>query len=364
MTDVRIRVEGRAGRITLARPEALNALTYAMCRAIDGTLAAWAVDPSVALVVIDGEGRAFCSGGDIAEMYAAGTRGDFAYGRQFWRDEYRMNRRIHLYPKPVVSLLQGYVMGGGVGVGCHASHRVAGGTAKVAMPECGIGLVPDVGGSLLLARAPGRLGEYLGVTGARMGPGDAIHAGFADLYVPEAGWPDLLAALVAEGDPSVVERAAIPPPPSRLAEGQPEIDRLFRGETLGDIADALDGAEGEVAAEARAALARNAPLSMACALTLVRSVRAEGTIEAALAAEHRFTFRAMAEADFLEGIRARIVDKDNAPRWRHGGARDVPPEAVARLLAPLGPDELRFDDAAGGGRIGRGPSNREKESEA
>jgi hypothetical protein len=158
MSDVLIRTEGRAGRITLNRPKALNALTPAMCRAIDAALIAWRDDPAVALVLIDAEGeRAFCAGGDIAEVYRTGIAGDYAMPRDFWRDEYRMNARIDEYPKPVVSFLQGFTMGGGVGLGCHASHRIVGESSRIAMPECTIGLAPDVGGSFILARANGAL---------------------------------------------------------------------------------------------------------------------------------------------------------------------------------------------------------------
>ena len=169
MDDIWIRKEGRAGRITLSRSKALNALTYAMCRQIDAALIGWAGDPDVALVLIDAEGdRAFCAGGDIAEMYATGTAGDFDYGRRFWADEYRMNARLAEFPKPVASFLQGFTMGGGVGVGCHGSHRIVGESAQVAMPECGIGLVPDVGGSFILATAPGRLGDRLTATASEV----------------------------------------------------------------------------------------------------------------------------------------------------------------------------------------------------
>ena len=155
MPDINIRLTGHAGRITLTRPKALNAMTYEMCLAIERALDDWRDDPAVALVVIDAEGdRAFCSGGDIAELYETGTKGDYAYGRRFWADEYRLNAKIFDYPKPVVSFLQGFVMGGGVGIGCHGSHRIVGETSQIAMPECGIGLVPDVGGSLMLALAP------------------------------------------------------------------------------------------------------------------------------------------------------------------------------------------------------------------
>ena len=165
MSDISIRIDGRAGRITLNRPKALNALTYEMCMAIDAALIDWAGSDAIDLLILDANGdKAFCAGGDITEMYATGTAGDFDYGRKFWRDEYRMNARLFNFPKPVVSFLQGFTMGGGVGVGCHGSHRIVGESSKIAMPECGIGLIPDVGGSLILARAPGRLGEYVGMT--------------------------------------------------------------------------------------------------------------------------------------------------------------------------------------------------------
>ncbi|MEX0310610.1 MAG: enoyl-CoA hydratase/isomerase family protein, partial [Tateyamaria sp.] len=176
MTDISIRITGHAGRITLQRPEALNAMTYEMCLAIEAAMDAWATDDAVKVVVLDAEGdRAFCSGGDIAELYETGTKGDYAYGQTFWADEYRLNHKIFHYPKPVVSFLQGFTMGGGVGIGCHGSHRVVGDSSQIAMPECGIGLIPDVGGSLMLALAPGRLGEYLGTTAARMNASDAIY---------------------------------------------------------------------------------------------------------------------------------------------------------------------------------------------
>ena len=153
--DILIRRQGRAGRITLNRPKALNALTYGMCLEIDRALRAWADDPEVACVVIDAVGeRAFCAGGDIQVMYETGTAGDYAYGRRFWADEYRMNAQIAEYPKPYIALMQGFTMGGGVGVACHGSHRIVGRSSRIAMPECAIGLVPDVGGSALLARAP------------------------------------------------------------------------------------------------------------------------------------------------------------------------------------------------------------------
>jgi enoyl-CoA hydratase len=341
--DIHIRTEGRAGRITLNRPQALNALTWDMCRAIEGALDAWAEDDAVALLVIDAEGeKAFCAGGDIQEMYATGRAGDYDYGRRFWADEYRMNAKMFNFPKPVASFLQGFTMGGGVGVGCHGSHRVVGESARIAMPECGIGLVPDVGGSLILARAPGRLGEYLGVTGARMAPGDAIHAGFADYFVPEGAWEALKAELCATGDWEAVDRAALPAPESPLAVERPEIDRLFSGETLRDILNLLRLSESPVAARALEAMGRNSPLSMACAVELIHRTRGRDTIEGALELEYRFTSRAMEKGDFLEGIRAAIIDRDRAPRWRHAAMDGAGAMEVAAMLLPLGADTLKL----------------------
>ena len=163
MSDIEIRTTGRAGRITLTRPHALNALSYDMCMSIDTAMRNWREDDAVDLIILDAEGeKAFCAGGDIAELYETATKGDYAYGQKFWRDEYLLNALIFEYPKPVISFLQGFTMGGGVGIGCHGSHRVVGESSRIAMPECSIGLVPDVGGSLMLALAPGRLGEFLG----------------------------------------------------------------------------------------------------------------------------------------------------------------------------------------------------------
>jgi enoyl-CoA hydratase/carnithine racemase len=338
--DILIRIEGRAGRITLNRPAALNALTYDMCMAIDAALRQWCVDPAVDLVLFDATGpRAFCSGGDIAEMYATGTAGDYGYGRRFWRDEYRMNARLFEFPKPTVSFLQGFTMGGGVGVGCHAGLRIVGDTAQIAMPECGIGLIPDVGGSMMLARAPGRLGEYLGCTGARMGAADAILAGFADRYQPESEWEAAKAAMIATGRADLPD---LPPPPGKLAALQPQIDHHFGGETLGDILRSLRADPGEFAQDTLRILSRNAPLSMACTIELLHRLGDAPDIRTALSQEYRFTFRAMEQADFLEGIRAAIIDKDRNPNWRHKG--DVPAVDVSRLLMPLGPDTLTFEE--------------------
>jgi enoyl-CoA hydratase len=344
MSNISIRKTGRAGRITLTRPMALNALTYEMMMAIDAALGDWAEDPEVSLVVIDAEGeRAFCSGGDIAEMYATGTKGDFTYGRKFWRDEYRMNARLFEFPKPVVSLMQGFTMGGGVGVGCHGSHRIVGESSKIAMPECTIGLIPDVGGSLILAQAPGRLGEYLGVTGDRMDAADAIHAGFADYFVPEAKWPALIVELEATGDWEAVDRAAEAPAPSRLAAIQADIDAVFSGETLGDMTRGLPDPLPDAIANAFKMMNRNSPLAMASAIEIIRRVRTRPQMRYALDQEYRFTHRSMEHGDFIEGIRAAIIDKDRTPRWRHDDWRNVPGGDILKMTLPLGAEALTFE---------------------
>jgi len=339
MNDVLIRITGVVGRITLNRPAALNALTHDMVRAIDAALIDWAPRDDIAMLVIDATGdKAFCAGGDIQQMYATGRAGDYAYGRRFWRDEYRMNARLCNFPKPVVSFLQGYTMGGGVGVGCHASHRITGHTSCIAMPECGIGLVPDVGGSLILARAPGRLGEYLAITAARMDAADAIHAGFADYFIAEDDWPALIASLETSGDWTRIDAAAQDQGNSSLAQQSAETDDFFSAESLLHLHNALDHSTDDFAHGALSALERVSPLSAACSLELIRRVRGLDTIEHALGMEYRFTYRAMEHGDFLEGIRAAIIDKDRTPHWRHG-LRDAGAHFAA-MLRPLGDEAL------------------------
>lgn len=334
MDELTIRTAGRAGRITFTRPKALNALTHAMARAIHDALDGWRDDPAVALVIIDAEGdRAFCAGGDIAAVYHAGRAGDHQVGRDFFRDEYRMNAAIADFSKPIVAFMQGFVMGGGVGVGGHASHRIVGDTTRIAMPESGIGLIPDVGGTWLLGRAPGRIGEYLAMTGGRMTAGDAIHAGFADMYIPEADWPGLIAMLEDSGD--VTGLRGHPAPAATLDRRDLS---AFGGRTLADITVALQEAGDDESLEA---LRRNSPLSMAAGLAMVRAARGDECMQQSLSREYRFTARATAESDFLEGVRAQIIDKDRKPVWR----RDASDDTLRAMLAPLGDDELQWETA-------------------
>ncbi|MDD9724136.1 enoyl-CoA hydratase/isomerase family protein [Roseovarius sp. SK2] len=344
MTDISIRKTGRAGRITLTRPKALNAMSYDMCLAIEAALDNWASDDDVALVIIDAEGdKAFCAGGDIQQLYDTGRAGDFAYGQTFWRDEYRLNAKVAEYPKPYVAFMQGFTMGGGVGISCHGSHRIVCDSSQIAMPECGIGLVPDVGGSLILANAPGRLGEYLGLTTSRMGPADAIYAGFADTFIPQDAWPALIERLEETGDPAQIDTASETPPQGAMRELQADIDAHFAGEDLQSIVNALKASESAFAADALKAMGRNSPLSMACAVELLHRLRGPAAdIRRALELEYRFTFRAMEQGDFLEGIRAAVIDKDRSPNWQH--ALDKPPTmAATQMLLPLGEHKMTFN---------------------
>lgn len=345
MSEIDIRKVGRAGRITLMRPGALNAVTLPMIRAIGAALATWRDDDDVKMIVIDAAGeKAFSAGGDIADIYGALTRDDFDAARRFWREEYPVNAALFHFPKPIASFMQGFTMGGGVGVGCHASHRVVGEGSRIAMPECGIGLVPDVGGSLLLARAPGHLGEFLGTTAYRMGPGDAVFAGFADHFVPEADWPGLIARLEESGDANLILDARETPPGGALAGDQAKIDAYFRGPEFRDIISALSRSDEAWAAGTMQRLRANAPLAMAATVELVRRARRSDRIEDALANEYRFAHRVAAQGDFREGIRAAIIDKDKSPKWAHDRLDGPTPDEVAAMLAPLGDLELSLED--------------------
>jgi enoyl-CoA hydratase len=342
MSDLILTQKGRAGCITLNRPAALNALTYQMCIDIEVRLRIWRDDPSVELVIIDAAGdKAFCAGGDIADLYASAQRQDYAFGQKFWADEYRLNALIDTYPKPYVAFMQGFVMGGGVGVSCHGSHRIVGETSEIAMPEVGIGLVPDVGGSALLAAAPGHLGEYLGTTATRMNAGDAIFVGFADHFIPQDQWEDAKSALQENGIDALAPFYA-EAPNSDLKGALPDINAVFSGARMREILAAAENSTAPFAARAVKAIGRNSPLAMAVALDMIRSLRAsKATVAEALVQEYRFTARAIEFGDFAEGIRAAIIDKDKKPQWKHAlGA--VPQEMVDHMRAPLGDMELNL----------------------
>ncbi len=349
MADMQVRVEGKVGRLTLDRPKALNALNRPMMEAIDGALIDWAGDEAIQMVIIDAVGdRAFCAGGDIAELYHRTKASDLAFSRDFWRDEYRMNARIKNYPKPYVALMDGITMGGGVGLSGHASHRIVTERSIVAMPECAIGLIPDVGGTFLLGHAPGHLGEYLGLTGARMGAADAIFAGFADIYVPSDKVPDLIQALVDEPDVQLLKGFADSPMVGDLAAHQDSINALFAQESVQAIASAVENEpSGKWRDSILQGLGRACPLSMHSTLRMIRDARRMTRLEEALIQEYRYTWRSLEEGEFMEGIRAAVIDKDREPRWAKPGLDDVTGDDVEAMIASLNENELTFCDSGG-----------------
>lgn len=345
MSDISIRSQGRAGRITLSRPKALNALSYDMCLAIEAAIDRWRTDDAIEVIILDAQGdKAFCAGGDIAELYETGTLGNYAYGQKFWADEYRLNNKLRSFPKPIVSFMQGFTMGGGVGIGCHGSHRIVCENSQIAMPECGIGLVPDVGGSYILAKAPGYVGAYLGLTAYRMNAADAIFAGFADHYIPRDQWDTCITSICDSGDTLVLNTMSERTPTSALANRQEEIDAIFCVNTLLEVIEKLEQTETELAQEIAKSLQRNSPLAMAAALAIISKQQAENSsFEDALKMEYRFTYRAMEHGDFLEGIRAAIIDKDRAPKWRQT-LKTVSQADLTLMTSPLGHADLSLTE--------------------
>ncbi len=346
--EVLIRREGRAGRITMNRPKALNALTYGMVESIWGALQAWKDDPAVELVLIDGTGeRGLCAGGDVRSLYDSRTQGS-GLARAFWRDEYRLNALIGHYPKPYVALQDGIVMGGGIGLSSHGSHRIVTERSQLAMPETGIGLIPDVGGTWLLANAPGEVGVYLGLTGETMRAVDAIYARFSDVLVPSARLPALIDRLTDAGGGPVgeaIRSLAEDAGDSELARRRDGIDAAFAGAEVERMHLDLGSLAAEWAAKARAALVQKSPKALKLTLAAIRQARRLPSLEEALKAEYRLTVRLFEDGEFPEGVRALLIDKDRAPKWCPPALGEVTDELVARYLAPLPPDEeLTFEN--------------------
>ncbi|WP_072385758.1 enoyl-CoA hydratase/isomerase family protein [Hyphomicrobium sp. CS1BSMeth3] len=341
MTDeVLIRVEGTAGRITLNRPKALNALTLGMVRAIWPALLAWKDDPAVELVILDGAGkRGLCAGGDVRWLYDSRARGlDDALA--FWREEYALNALIHRYPKPFVPIMDGIVMGGGIGLSAHVQGgaRIVTERSQLAMPETTIGLIPDVGGTWLLGRAPDSFGEYLGLVGERMHGAGTIFSGFADVFVQSAKLDELRAALCkarAADVKSVIAQFTEPPPHSNLADRADVIGRTFSAPTVPAILDALAREDDEWALKTREALLVRSPKAMAATLAAVRRARKLGSLEDALNVELRLCLHLFEDGEFVEGVRALLVDKDKNPRWNPPTLAELSDATVEALFAPL-----------------------------
>jgi enoyl-CoA hydratase len=336
--EVLIRRDGRAGRITMNRPQALNALTHAMVGPIFEALLAWRDDPNIGLVVLDGSGeRALCAGGDVRALYDSRVRGSGA-ARAFWRDEYRLNALIGRYSKPFVAVQDGIVMGGGIGLSAHARHRIVTERSRLAMPETGIGLIPDVGGSWLLAHAPGETGLYLGLTGAEMDAADAVYARFADLFVPSRGLGELKARLTDPAGGKLAELFASfaePVRPSRLAARASDIDRLFADASVEAIIARLAHSKLEWSQPMSAALAQKSPKALKLTSAAIRQARTLPSLDAALDVEYRLAVRLFEDGEFPEGVRALIVDKDRKPAWSPPRLSEVTDALIERYLAPL-----------------------------
>jgi enoyl-CoA hydratase len=342
MSDDEILFErkGAVGLITLNRPKALNALTHGMAVAMHAQLELWKKDDAVGAVVIQGAGeRAFCAGGDIRTLYDSGKAGT-PYAVEFYRDEYLLNAFIKHFPKPYVALIRGIVMGGGVGVSVHGSHRIADETTLFAMPETGIGLFPDVGGSYFLSRMAGALGLYLALTGARLKTTDALYAGVATHFVPGAKHGALVEALAGGKEVDVALRDLTDTlPDTYLREHRTKIDRMFASSSVEAILAALDADHTDWADDTAKTIRAKSPTATKLAFRQIREGKSRN-FDDCMRMEFRMVNRVIAGHDFYEGVRATIIDKDGAPKWQPATLAEVSDANIDAYFAPLGENEL------------------------
>jgi enoyl-CoA hydratase len=336
--DVLAHHENRVGLVTLNRPAAINSLNHAMVIAMQAALTDWELDDDVRAVVLTGAGeRGLCAGGDVVAIYHS-ARADGVAARRFWYDEYLLNARIRRYPKPYVALMDGIVMGGGVGVGAHAGVRIVTDTTRMAMPETGIGFVPDVGGTYLLSRAPGSLGHHAALTGAPFCGADAIAMGFADHYVPHDQLAEFTSAIVADGVDAALAAHAVEPPASPLLAQRDWIDECYAGETVADIVAGLRGHDAGPANDAANLITARSPIALAVTLEAVRRAAKLNTFEDVLCQEYRTSCASLRSHDLVEGIRAQLIDKDRNPKWSPASLAAVTGTVVETYFAPADPD--------------------------
>ena len=339
--DILSRVDNGIGFVTLNRPKAINSLNQSMVDGLRAVLTEWERDDAVSAVVLSGAGeRGLCAGGDVVAIYHS-ARADGVEARRFWHDEYLMNGQIGRFPKPYVSLMDGIVMGGGVGVGAHANTRVVTDTSKVAMPEVGIGFIPDVGGAYLLSRAPGWLGLHAALTGAPFTGADAIALGFADHFVPHDELDAFRRAIAADGVEQAIAAHAVEPPPSDLAAQRDWIDECYAGDTVADIIAALRGHDAGPANDAANLIVTRSPIALSVTLEAVRRAAKLETLEDVLAQDYRVSSASLRSHDLVEGIRAQLVDKDRNPKWSPATLAQVTAADVEAYFAPVD-DELKF----------------------
>ncbi|WP_421849860.1 enoyl-CoA hydratase/isomerase family protein [Novosphingobium sp.] len=336
--DILVRTEGGMGVLSLNRPKAIHALNRAMVDGMTAALLAWRDDPAIGAVIIDhSEGRGFCAGGDIAFLRNSALTDEGASGRKFFFDEYRLNHLIMTYEKPIVAFMDGITMGGGVGIADPARYRVATENTRLAMPETGIGLFPDVGGGWFLSRMKGRLGQYLALTGARMDGAECLWAGSATHYLPAAALAEAKAKIAANpGDiPAILHGLAAVPPEPRIAAQADDIARLFASDRYEDILAALAADGSEFAAATLATLHTKSPQTCKVALRQLATSLTLPDFAANMVMEYRICSRVLVRPDFAEGVRAVIVDKDNAPKWNPATPEGVTDEMLDAIFAPL-----------------------------
>jgi enoyl-CoA hydratase len=339
--EVLTRVDDGVGFITLNRPKAINSLNQTMVDLLSSVLIRWERDDAVRAVVLSGAGeRGLCAGGDVVAVYHS-ARKDGVETRRFWRAEYLLDGQVGRFAKPFVALMDGIVMGGGVGVSAHANTRVVTDTSKIAMPEVGIGFIPDVGGAYLLSRAPGALGLHAALTGAPFSGADAIAMGFADHYVPHRDLDAFTAAIVADGVESALAHHTIEPPPSALVAQRDWIDVCYAGDTAEDILAALRGHEAGPAQDAANLIATRSPIAVSVALEAVRRAAKLETLEDVLTQDYRVSSASARSHDLVEGIRAQIIDKDRNPKWSPATLAAVTAADVDAYFAPVD-DDLSF----------------------
>lgn len=340
-TDVLTPIDAQAGRLRLNRPQAIHALNTAMCDAVLAALAAWEDDPAVAIVLIDhAEGRGFCAGGDI-RMLADSAAAGGVEGRHFFHTEYRMNHRLFTYPKPVVAFMDGITMGGGVGISQPARYRIATENTRLAMPETGIGLFPDVGGGWYLSRLEGRVGRYLALTGARVDGAECLALGLATHYLPSEALDEAKARIAADPEriDNILRQLSVPPPPAKLIEHIGAINRLFASDSYEVILAALDGDGSDWAASVRATLGTKSPQTCKVALRQLAESAVLTDFADNMRMEYRIAARVLLRPDFVEGVRAVIIDKDNRPQWHPAVPEDVSTALIDTIFAPLPDDE-------------------------
>lgn len=335
--DVLTLRDGRTARIRLNRPKAIHALNTAMCTEILAALEAWRIDLDVEAVLIDhAEGRGFCAGGDIRMLAESGAK-DGAEARAFFHTEYRMNHRLFTYAKPIVAFMDGITMGGGVGLSQPAKFRVATENTRLAMPETGIGLFPDVGGGWYLSRLPGRTGQYLALTGHRLDGAECLALGLATHYLASEALDEAKASIAAEPQriDAILTNLSRHVPDARILAHREEIDRLFSSDTLEDVFAALEADSGEWARQQLATLRTKSPQTMKVSLRLLHEGATMPTFEDEMRQEYAVGAHVVQRHDFLEGVRAVIVDKDNAPRWNPPTPEGVTDHVIDQIFAPL-----------------------------